>query len=140
VIALLLPLWGCGRTIEDDEPPELVEHRIEPCRQWCTPYMSPQCGARPEDYSFRSVDECVEDCAAAEPDGGWEWALQADGTDACADEWFIVAECVDALTCEEQRDLFMTIPAIDHEWPCKSELDARAACFYSTPSLDRIED
>jgi hypothetical protein len=130
--------WGCSRTIEEDKPRELVEHRLEPCRQWCTPMLSSECGARPEDRAFRTVDECVESCADVK--GGWEWARQEDGTDACAEEWFMAADCMDALSCEEQRDYFWTLPATDHDYPCKAELDAKRHCFYSTPNIEREED
>jgi len=87
--AVLLPS-ACSRTIEEEEPRELVEHRIashriashriEPCRKWCEPMLSPECGVWPEEVYGRTIDGCVEDCAAAEP-GGWDWGRQADGTD-----------------------------------------------------------
>jgi hypothetical protein len=35
----------------------------------CAPMMSPECGGRPESLVVETVDECVEDCAAAEPSG-----------------------------------------------------------------------
>jgi hypothetical protein len=65
MVAAVMVLWGCGPTIE--QPRELVEHRIEPCRKWCAPTLSPESGSRPEDRLERTVDECVEDCAAAFP-------------------------------------------------------------------------
>jgi hypothetical protein len=68
VLLLLLLPWACGRTIEEQEPRELVEHRIEPCGKWCTPMLSPECGVNPEDRYDRTVDGCIEDCAAAEPE------------------------------------------------------------------------
>jgi hypothetical protein len=64
-LAALLPA-SCNRTIEEDEPVELVEHRIEL----------------------------------------WWWARQEDGTDACAEEWFVIADCFDGLTCEEHLSFF----------------------------------
>lgn len=137
-VALLVSA-ACGRTIEDDEPRELAEHRIEPCRTWCSAAMSPECG-NPQDITWQTVDECTEDCAAAEP-GGWSWGLQEDGTDACAEEWYAVADCMALLTCEQQHYFFNTPPvlwATDH--PCHEELAARQLCFNSTPSLDRPED
>jgi hypothetical protein len=123
--------WSCGRTIEEEEPRALVEHRIEPCEQWCTPMMSPECGGNPEDFVFPTVDECVEDCAAVEPVYAWPWGRQADGTDACAEEWFAAADCIDALTCEEQRTFFRwNDPNPNPAYPCKEELDARRRCYY----------
>lgn len=127
---------ACGRTIEEEAPRELVEHRMEPCRTWCSAQLSPECGANLEDQAFGTVDECVEDCAAVEP-GGWEWARQEDGNDACAQEWFAVADCMDALTCEEQRSYFTRVPASDLDYPCKDELTAKRGCFNSTPSLEK---
>lgn len=94
---VLVLLAGCNRTIEEDESRELVESRLAPCRQWCEAMLSPECGVRPEERHGRTVDECVEDCAAVEP-GGWYWARQEDGTDACAEEWLVAARCIDALT------------------------------------------
>ena len=129
---------ACSRTIEQEDPPVLSETRIEPCRARCTIHLDPECGANPEDLAFRTVDECVESCAAAEP-GGWGWALQEDGTDACAEEWIAAVECLVALTCEEQHEFFTNIPAIDPDYPCKEESDAKRRCFDSTPSLDKRE-
>jgi len=129
---------GCGRTIEEEEPPELVEHRIEPCRMWCSAQLHPECGARPGDRAYSTVDECVESCAIADPNG-WGWARQEDGTDACAQEWFTKAECMGALSCEEQRSFFQRV-SNDWDFPCRDEIEAKQRCFYSTPSTDREED
>jgi hypothetical protein len=137
-IAALLVL-GCGPTIEEEEEPELVEHRIRPCTQVCTAMLSPECGGNPEDLiPGQTVEECVEDCASAEPTG-WQWAPQEDGTDACAEEWIAKAECIDALSCEDQHRFFTRRPAVDTDWPCKPEHDAALTCFYSTPSLEHPE-
>jgi hypothetical protein len=121
----------CNRTIEEDEPRELVEHRIEPCRKFCTAMHSPECGRIDDPQPFRSADECTEDCAAVEPEYPWDWGRQADGTDACAEEWFVVADCFDALTCEGQRAYFRRPPGT-LDFPCKEELEARARCFRTT--------
>jgi len=129
---------GCGRTIEDEDPPELVEHRVEPCRTWCSAQLDLECGARPGDRAFRTVDECVESCAAAEP-GGWEWARQEDGTDACAEEWFVMAECMGALTCEDQRSFFQRVSS-DWDYPCKEEIKAKQRCWNSTPSTEKEDE
>jgi hypothetical protein len=120
--AVLLPS-GCNRTIAEDEPRELVEHRIEPCRKWCEPMLSDECGRAADDRPFVTVDDCVEACAAAEP-GGWWWGRQEDGTDACAEEWFVVADCMDALTCEEQRSFFRrNMGSYPPGFACTDELD-----------------
>ncbi|MCX4247396.1 hypothetical protein [Paraliomyxa miuraensis] len=127
----VLLCWSCGRTIEEDPPRELVEHRIEPCTQWCTNQLDPECGAIIEDQAWRAVDDCMEDCAAVEPEYAWPWGRQPDGTDACAEEWFAAADCIDALTCEERRTYFRWIgpdPRPDHL--CKEQLDARRRCYY----------
>jgi len=129
---------GCGRTIEEEEPPEFVEHRVEPCRTWCSSQLDPECGARPEDRAFRTIDECVESCASVEP-GGWEWARQEDGTDACAKEWSAKAECMGAQSCEARRSFFQRVSS-DWDYPCKEEIEAKQRCFYSTPSTEREED
>ena len=136
--AVLLAL-ACSRTIEEDEPPELVESRIEPCHGMCTMWLDPECGDRPEDHaSYRTVDECAESCAAAE-DNAWHWAHQEDGTDACAEEWIAIHDCLIASSCEDRREFFLEIPALDLDYPCKAEEHARDHCFYSTPSLDKVE-
>jgi hypothetical protein len=138
VAALLVS--GCSRTIEEDEPIELVEHRILPCTQFCTPLQSDECGANPEDRVDRTAEECVEDCAAEDPGGwGWQWARQEDGTDACAEEWAARAACIDALSCEDQQSYFTRQPAIDTDWPCMPQDKAATTCFYTTPSLERPE-
>lgn len=85
---------------------------------------------------FPTVDDCILACAAAEP-GGWDWGRQADGTDSCAEEWFAAADCMDGLSCEEQRSFFRrNAGAYPPGFACTDELDARRQCFYSTPSLD----
>ena len=134
--AVLLAL-ACSRTIEEDEPLELVESRIEPCRDRCTVMLDPECGARPEDIEFDTVDECVESCAALE--SGWMWARQPDGTDACAGEWIALATCLVELSCEDQRWFWRRNLVNGEDYPCKAEEQAQAHCFYSTPSLDRTE-
>lgn len=131
----LLPS-GCSRTIEEDEPVELIEHRIEPCRSWCEPMLG-DCGRAANDKPFASVDDCIDDCADDKPGANWRWGLQEDGTDACAEEWFAIADCMDGLTCEEHLSFFRkTTLEIPPEWPCIEELEAQDHCFYSTPSLD----
>ena len=140
VAAMAIPLpTACSRTIDEDAPPELIEHRIEPCRKLCEPFMSEGCGAKPEDRGVRTLDECMVECAAP-GSGNFEWARQADGTDACAEEGFAVADCVDALSCEEQRELFRGIHLLEPDYSCKEEFHARTVCFHSTPSLDRTGD
>lgn len=126
---------ACSRTIDEEDPPSLVESRLEPCRARCEIQLHPECGARPEDHPFRTVDECVESCADVR--GGWWWALQGDGTDACAEEWIAAADCLVALSCEEQHEFFTNIPALDPDYPCKEESDAKMRCFDSTPSLEK---
>lgn len=129
---------ACSRTIEEEDPPTLVASRLEPCRARCEIQLHPECGARPEDHPFRTVDECVESCADIR--GGWSWALQEDGTDACAEEWNGEVECLVALTCEEQHEFFTRIPATGLDYPCTDANDVKMHCFWSTPSLEKVED
>lgn len=136
--ALALLSVGCGRTIEEEEPPELVEHRVEPCRTRCSAQLDPECGARAEDRAFRTVDECVDSCAAAEP-SGWGWARQEDGTDACKEEWFVMADCMGALSCEDQRSYFQRVSS-DWDYPCKEEITAKERCWRSMPGIEKMED
>jgi hypothetical protein len=136
-LAVLL-IASCSRTIEEDEPVELIEHRVEPCRSWCEPMLSPDCGREPGNIPYPSVDECIEACAANP--GGWEWARLDDGTDACAEEWFAIADCFDGLTCEEHLSFFRRdTGAYPPGYPCTDEIEARRHCFISTPSLDNPE-
>lgn len=96
--------------------------------------LSPDCGRTADNRPFPTVDDCVEECAGAEPDGNWGWGFQEDGTDACAEEWFLVADCMDGLTCEEQRAFFRRV---NGPYPsCEAELEAKDDCFASIPSLD----
>jgi len=138
-IAVALASWSCGPTIEEPPTIELVEHRIEPCEQWCSAQLDPECGAIIEEQAFRSADECVQDCAAVEPVYAWNWGRRADGTDACAEEWIASAECMDALSCEEQRAFFRR-EGTSNDYPCKHELDEKRHCFNSEPSLERTDD
>lgn len=135
---VLLVLASCGRTIQEDPPRDLVEHRIEPCTQWCTAQFSPECG-RIDEQAYRSAQECAEDCAAVSPVYAWDWARRADGTDACVDEWIAAAACIDALTCTEQRAFFRR-PGTSTDYPCKEELEAKRACFRTTPGLEPTDD
>jgi hypothetical protein len=137
-VALVVLAWSCGRTIEEEEPRALVEHRIEPCEQWCTAQFSPECG-RVDEQAFRDADECAEDCAAVDQVYAWNWARQADGTDGCAAEWIAATECIVALSCEEQRAFFRR-PGNTDDYPCKELFDVKYDCFYSTPSLEREDD
>jgi hypothetical protein len=137
LLAATMSSATCNRTIEEDEPRELVEHRIEPCRKFCSAMHSPDCGRIDASQVFRTAEECTEDCAAVD-DNEWEWGRRTDGTDACTEEWFAVADCFDALTCEEQRAYFRRPPGT-LEFPCKEELDTKGRCFRSTPDLD-LED
>ena len=135
-LAVLLLLAGCSRTIEEEEPPVLVEHRVEPCRQYCEAMLSPECGRAADTRPFPTVDDCIVACAAAEP-GGWEWGLQEDGTDACAEEWFVLADCMDGLSCEEQRSFFQrNMGDYPPGFACTDEFEARRHCFNTMPSLD----
>lgn len=136
VALLALPPFACSRTIEEEEP-VLVESRIEPCQMWCTNQLDPECGAILEDQAWRSVDDCVESCAGL--GGGWDWALQPDGTDACAEEWIAAAECIDALTCEGRRAWFRR-PGLTTDYACYEEFAEKRHCFNSTPSLEKVED
>ena len=136
-IAVALASWSCGPTIEEQPTIELVEHRIEPCEQWCSAQLDPECGAIIEEQAFRSADECAQDCAAVEPVYAWTWARRDDGTDACAEEWFAAADCIDALSCDEQRAFFRR-PGGTPEYPCEDVLDARRACYNA--ALDREGD
>ena len=131
MVATVLVAWSCGRTIEEDELRELVEHRIEPCTQWCTAMQSPDCGRVDEGQPFHTADECVDDCASLEGEYEWSWAPQPDGTDACTEEWYAVAACMDELTCEEQRAYFRRPPDAN-ELPCMAELESRRHCFNAT--------
>jgi hypothetical protein len=126
-VVVALGSWSCGRTIEEEEPREVVEHRIEPCRKFCTAMLSPDCGRVDEPQPFETAEECTEDCASLDSDNDWEWARQADGTDACAEEVIAAAECIDALTCEEQRAYFRR-PGTADEYPCRAEVRAELDC------------
>lgn len=139
-LAIVLLAWSCSRTIEDEESRELVEHRIEPCRQRCTAQLDPECGAVIEEQAWRSVDDCAEDCAAVDPVYGWHWGRRADGTDACAEEWIAASDCVVALTCEERRMFFRLPGGTVIDYPCKEEVDAKQHCFQTEPSLERVDD
>ena len=128
VMAALLTAVACNRTIEDDEP-ELIEHRIEPCRQICDAMHDPDCGAVP--LPPRTADECFVACAKR--GSGFQWGLLPDGTDACYDEAIAQIDCILALDCEGRR---LALSGGEGR-PCEAEAAAKADCYYTTPNLER---
>jgi hypothetical protein len=127
VVVAVLGSWSCGRTIEEDEPRAVVDHRLESCGAFCSAMLSPDCGIVFEPRPFESVEECTEDCAALDSSNNWDWAPQADGTDACAEEVVVAHECIAGLTCEGQRAYFRRLGTAD-EFPCKAEVDEKMDC------------
>lgn len=125
-----LVIVGCHRKIDEEPEVELIEHRIEPCTVVCTAAYDPQCGA--EELPPRTVEECIEACATP---GGSQWAYQEDGTDACAEEWFRWANCIEALDCDGRHAAFNEVATPDRA--CGEEALDKADCYYTTPSLDR---
>lgn len=128
VTTALLTAVACNRTIEDDEP-ELIEHRIEPCRMLCDAMHDPDCGAVP--LPPRTADECSVACA--QPNGNFQWGLQPDGSDACYDEVIAHIDCILALDCEGRR---LALSGGEGR-PCEAEAEATAVCFFTTPNLER---
>ena len=141
LLAATMSSATCNRTIEEEEPRALVEHRIEPCRQRCAAQLDPECGAIIEEQVWRTAEDCAEDCAAVDPVYAWGWGRRADGTDACAEEWIAASDCVVALSCEERLRFFREHTPDPHDdYPCKEEVDAKRHCFYTEPSLERVDD
>jgi hypothetical protein len=62
-------------------------------------HAEPGLRARARQPPVRHTRRVHRGLRGAEPDGNW--GLQEDGTDACADEWFAVADCFDGLSCDE---------------------------------------
>ena len=125
---------GCGPAVEEPDPPIVrAEHRVEPCRTYCSSILDSECGntTHPRQPIYESVDACIDQCADVEE--GWHWGPQPDGTDACEDEWSDFANCLDGLTCEDQRQHWDALPTA--EFPCKAERNAHTACGAQHPPL-----
>ena len=123
---------GCGPAVDEPDPPIVrAEHRVDPCRTYCSSVLDSECGStrHPRQPIYENVDACIDQCADEE--GGWHWGLQPDGTDACEDAWSDYAACLAGLSCEDQRLHWDSPPTSD--FPCKSEQFDHASCGAENP-------
>ena len=124
---------GCGPAVDEPDPPIVrAEHRVEPCRTVCSSILDSECGSttHPRQPIFESVDACIDQCA--DVDGGWYWGPQPDGTDICESDWLEFAECLQALSCEDQRLHWDAPPSSDY--PCKVEEREHVECGVDHPT------
>jgi len=127
LIELLAPC-SCSRTIDERDGPDLLEHRVEGCEQFCE-VRSSECGPNADEPW--TVDECVEECATIDGALSWHWGPQS-GTqeDACIVEWRAHADCLVAATCDEQMTYWLPVPGDPplEERVCWEERRARDLC------------
>lgn len=129
LVATVLPSCAaCGPAVEEDEAPILFERRRPHCQSRCELLLDPDCGA--EGLELGSVDECVENCMSEDFS---VWGLLPDGTDKCFNETVVYYECIDSLTCSEQR-LVNTLPSKVNETECGDEQLALTEC---TPQAEQ---
>lgn len=106
VLVVLLAACGPERRREE-EPPEILEHRLPSCSKWCAAKFECGNGADGE-IAFDDESSCVEYCAS--PTSNMvSFSYQGDGVDACVPEFEAMADCVEALTCEDQGRHFGVI-------------------------------
>lgn len=126
----VLASCSCSRAIEDEEEPELLEHRVEDCRRFCE-VRSSECGPSPEHFNVLTVDECVIKCASPEGSFSWQWGHRVEtGEDECIAEWRTHAQCLISASCEEQQEYWLPTPGDPplEERVCWEERDARDLC------------
>lgn len=135
VIALT---FGCSRRLEPTKE-DLIEHRVQPCSQWCEIHTSRECG-RPVEV-WDDVDDCVRECATHDGDASFGWGYQSDGTDACAAEWTEMSTCASHLTCEDQRVFFSEDygALAESERPCWEPFDTMVECQNAHPYQPKQE-
>jgi hypothetical protein len=120
VVAALIGGPACTDRAETEPPP----HRIEPCEDWCTAVVDPECGS--PDAEMFDHDDCVDHCAS---EGDWNWAPQPNGEDQCAPEQIAYIECVVGLECSERAQHFReNSGVIDEGIPCYEEMQAMFEC------------
>jgi hypothetical protein len=118
VALVCLAATACGPKPKEEK--DLIQRRVEPCRQWCEVQVDAECGSGPT-LAFDDVEGCIDECAT--PDGNLSagWGYQADTKkDACVPEWNAHRACVAALSCGDRqlyfsdaygRSLKRTVPA-----------------------------
>lgn len=107
-LLLVAGVMACGPKAEpEQEKVEILEHRVPSCTQWCGAKFECGNGANGE-IAFDDEDGCVEYCAS--PTSNMvSFSYQGDGVDACIPEFEAMADCVDALSCEDQGRHFGVI-------------------------------
>jgi hypothetical protein len=119
VCGLLAGLACTNRDLGAEEEPEIDVARE--CRRLCSYPM--ECKERPQS----AYDECAENCADA-----FYW-------DDCAESNIAWSECMNALTCEEQRryhDMRVPLP----EKPCGKTYSEFNSCWQAARLREEAED
>jgi hypothetical protein len=134
VVGVALALAAaCGPDLEPEkEKPKRVESRVGPCTTECNSMLDPECGfvTHPRFPQYASVDACVDQCAAE--DSAAHWGAQEDGTDACSSEWDAYAECLSALSCDDNYSRWND--PLTGDYPCKQENEILVNCGYANAS------
>jgi hypothetical protein len=127
-----------GRTTEDPPPDdELLEHRIAPCEAMCEVQLG-ECGPLPN-AEITTQAQCVRECASADGNlsSGWGYQ-QSTKADGCIAQWQAHAECLLALTCDQQQIYWRPVeeqPPFD-ERACSVEWRAMTQCVHEHPCCE----
>lgn len=132
VLVVLLAACGPERRPEE-EPPEILEHRLPACSKWCAAKF--ECGNHGVgEHGLEDEPSCIEACAIT-TSNIVGFGYQGDGVDACVPEFNAYADCVEALSCEDQARHFGVIePAVQPlDRPCGDELGTTLYCSVDHP-------
>ncbi|MEM9457799.1 MAG: hypothetical protein AAGF11_26710 [Myxococcota bacterium] len=130
---------SCSRNIPEDPPQEddLLERRVDSCRALCNVQVG-DCGPFPNEF-IESLDQCVHECASANGDlsGGWGYQIKTE-IDACASEWKEHADCIIALSCDEQRIYWRPVEEDppQSERSCYAEWSRMMQCVVEHPCCE----
>ena len=130
--ASVLP--SCGDR-QLDEPPQLLEHRVESSTRLCDVMLHPECGIPETDWDF---EQCMVTFASAEGNGSYLWGYnEATGEDGCIEEWHSHVSCILSLSCDEQRRVLTDgafEPGMWEERPCLAETRDMLDCAHGRDS------
>lgn len=126
-VPFLLALASCGPQVEEEEDVRVFERRRPGCELFCGLLQDPECGSDVE--IFEDVGECMALCISED---ATYWRLQEDDTDACAEDFTGLYECIADASCEA-RWIVTNIPSRIAETPCKASSDEFHACQSEFP-------
>lgn len=125
------------RPTEDAPVDGLLDRRIGPCEALCEIVVG-DCGPFPNE-TIRTKEDCVRECATADGDFSSGWGYQqSTEADACSSEWQAHADCLLALSCEQQKVYWRPVEEDPpkSERACYSESEAVASCVQAHPCCE----